>query len=160
MVLASGTRKTWIYIQYAIKGFLRIPLALFSLRSCVVLLARGAAYRKKKGFEKAKMNNKIFRLIEKVKSVVKDELLAKLLSSFCNLPILDSSGKDWSVKTGIPPVVFISSIQKNLFLDDLDREVEVRFPNLQYARFLALLALKRGVVLLFDEKDIDSILFP
>lgn len=28
----------------------RIPLALFSLRSCVALLARGAAYLKKKGF--------------------------------------------------------------------------------------------------------------
>lgn len=62
-------------------------------------------------------------------------MLNKLLSSFCDLPILDSSGKDRSSKTGIPPVVFISYIFFNLFLDDLDREVEVRFPNLQDARF-------------------------
>lgn len=124
----------------------------------MALLARGAAYRKKKGFEKAKMNNQICRLIEKVKSVVKDELLAKLLSSFCDLPILDSSGKDWSVKTGIPPVVFISSIQKNLFIDDLDREVEVRFPNLQYARFLALLE-KFHKESLHSSEELDSTLF-
>jgi hypothetical protein len=45
--------------------------------------------------------------------------------NFFDLPILDGWGKDWSIKTGIPPVVFIASEFLNIFLDDLDRELEV-----------------------------------
>lgn len=75
-------------------------------------------------------------LIEKVKPIVNyDDGLVKLISSFCNLPLLDNTGKDWSVKTGVPPLLKISEILYNIFLDEIDREIEERLPKLKYARY-------------------------
>lgn len=75
------------------------------------------------------------RLLEKVQSLVQGEGITKLLSSFCDLRILDGSGKVVKYKRGVPPVAFISPILLNIILDDLDHEFTLSFPNLQYIRF-------------------------
>lgn len=64
-------------------------------------------------------------------SVVKDPAILRLISSFLGAPIIEKTGKNWSVQTGIPPVVFISDVLLNFYLDVLDRAVEVRFPAFQ-----------------------------
>ncbi|KAH0988227.1 hypothetical protein GBA52_015404 [Prunus armeniaca] len=48
----------------------RISPALFSLRSCAALLARGAAYRKKKGFGRKKSR---FPFVTKSPSLIQAE---------------------------------------------------------------------------------------
>lgn len=76
------------------------------------------------------------RLIEKVRPIVNnDDSIVKLISSFCNLPIVDNIGRDFSFNTGIPPLIYLGNILFNIFLDDIDQEIEERLPDLQYARF-------------------------
>lgn len=75
-------------------------------------------------------------LIEKVQAIVNyDSELVKLISSFCNLAVLDYTGEEWSDKTGVPPLLFISEILFNIFLDEIDREIEEQLPNIKYARY-------------------------
>lgn len=75
------------------------------------------------------------RLIEKVRPIVhNDDNLVKLISSFCNLPIVYNMGRNFSIKTA--PLTFIAEILFNIILDDIDQVViEERFPKLKYARF-------------------------
>ena len=76
------------------------------------------------------------RLIEKVHTIVhNDEGLVKLISSFCNISIINTTGNDCSVNTGVPPLTFIAEILFNIILDDIDREIEEQLPKLKYARF-------------------------
>lgn len=58
----------------------------------------------------------------------------KLFTSFCNLPSLDSNGNDFSIKSGIPPVVFIGEVLFNIIISDIDKQVTSEFPQLQYIR--------------------------
>lgn len=76
------------------------------------------------------------RLIEKVRTIVHyDDNIVKLISSFCNLPIVDNMGRDFSHNSGVPPLTFIAEILFNIILDDIDQKIEDRLPNLKYARF-------------------------
>lgn len=51
------------------------------------------------------------------------------------MPIIDKTGTDWSPKTGIPPVAFLTSVLLNFYLEDLDRAFEARLPQVPYARY-------------------------
>lgn len=64
------------------------------------------------------------KLIEKVISLVNhDDSFIRLVTSFCNLPILDSNGNDLSIKGGIPPVDFIGEVLFNIIISDIDKQV-------------------------------------
>lgn len=103
-------------------------------------------------------------LIEKVQAIVHyDDGLVKLISSFCNLALLDNTGKDWSDKTGVPPLLFISSILFNIFLDEIDREIEEQLPKLKYARYefeILVPIFHKEKVHRFVERDFQAIQFP
>lgn len=75
------------------------------------------------------------RLIEKVRSIVNNDYLVKLFSSFCNAPIIDIWGRDLSMNTGVPPLPFIEDVLFNIYMDEIDREIEKRLPKLKYARY-------------------------
>lgn len=55
--------------------------------------------------------------------------------SFCNLPILSGTGKDYSQNKGIPPLKDIDNVLFNIILDDIDRDLEAEFPKMKYVRF-------------------------
>lgn len=61
--------------------------------------------------------------------------LVKLISSFCNAPIVDNLNRDFSVDTGVPPLPFISEVLFNIYMDDIYRKMEERLPKLKYARY-------------------------
>lgn len=48
---------------------------------------------------------------------------------------MDINGNDISEMTGIPPVPFISDILFNIFMDDIDQEIENRLAYQRYARY-------------------------
>ena len=67
-----------------------------------------------------------------------DDKIVKLISNFSNLPIYDydeNRERDISLKTGIPPVSFIGEIIFHFIYDDIDRLIEERLPQLQFARY-------------------------
>lgn len=76
------------------------------------------------------------RLLEKIDAIVNnDQIWLQMISSYCNLPIMDINGNDISEMTGIPPVPFISDILFNIFMDDIDQEIENRLAYQRYARY-------------------------
>jgi hypothetical protein len=50
------------------------------------------------------------RLLSKLESVVKDPFLLRLISAILELPIIDKTKTDWSMKTVIPTVTFPNPI--------------------------------------------------
>ena len=66
------------------------------------------------------------RLLEKMKLIINhDKDIYKLLELFLQIPIHDSSGKDYSIGTGIPHLPYLSDILLNVYLDDIDRYIDV-----------------------------------
>lgn len=65
------------------------------------------------------------RLLEKVSDLVNHDVdFLRLITSFCNLPILDPTiGKHVSIQSGIPPVSFIGEVLFNIIISDMDKEV-------------------------------------
>jgi hypothetical protein len=90
------------------------------------------------------------RLIEKVRSIVNNDLV-KLISSFCNAPIVDNMDRDFSINTGVPPLPFIAEVLFNIYMDDIDREIEKRLPKLKYARYQ-----NEILIPIFDEEKEQS----
>jgi len=75
------------------------------------------------------------RLLSKLEPVVKDPFLLRLISSFLELPIIGTPGKDWSEKRGRPPVHFITPVLFHFYLGELDGAFETSFPHFPYARY-------------------------
>jgi len=78
------------------------------------------------------------RILEKVYPLIHyDDDLYRLLESFCNLPILDEKGRDYSNKKGVPPLSNMNRVLFNIYLDDIDQEIEAQLPkNVIFVRFL------------------------
>lgn len=76
------------------------------------------------------------RLLSKVKEILYDNHLFHIISSFCNIEILNSSGELVSHNSrGIPPLTFISDVLFNIYLDDLDRQIDEKYPCIKYVRY-------------------------
>lgn len=76
------------------------------------------------------------RLLDKIHPIIQGNLdLFILIESFCNIPIYEESGRDHSKSTGIPAYYAIDTILFNIILDDIDRDMERKYPNIRYVRF-------------------------
>lgn len=61
-----------------------------------------------------------------------------------------SGKREKTIKKGPPPVIGLSSVLTNIYLADLDREVEKRFPSVNYFRF-------ESEVFLYERKESPSL---
>lgn len=77
-------------------------------------------------------------ILDKVKPLVGEGSVYKLISSFLILPIIDDNGNNRSEICfgGMPPVGEITRVLFNIVLKDIfDREFTKRFPGITYSRF-------------------------
>lgn len=75
-------------------------------------------------------------LNKKMKTIVKDKAILKLIDSFLDLPIIDSEGKNWATKDKIPNVPAITQTLINILLIEFDRRFKAEMPELLHARYL------------------------
>lgn len=96
-------------------------------------------------------------VLDKIKHLVGDGSVYKLISSFLNLPIIDDDGNHRSDIScgGIPPVGEITKVLFNIMLrDTFDREFPKRFPGIKFYRFIneVFISTNRNDKVIFDEK--------
>ena len=77
-------------------------------------------------------------ILDKVKPLVGDGIVYKLISSLLSLPIIDEDGNHRSdISFGMPPVGEITKVLFNIVIKDLfDRSFSIRFPGLAFSRFM------------------------
>ena len=73
-------------------------------------------------------------ILDKVKPLVGDGIVYKLISSLLSLPIIDEDGNHRSdISFGMPPVGEITKVLFNIVIKDLfDRSFSIRFPGLAF----------------------------
>lgn len=96
-------------------------------------------------------------ILEKVKPLVGDGSVYKLISSFLTLPIYDEYGNLRSDITcgGMPPLGEITMVLVDIVLKDIfDREFPKRFPGIAFSRFISevFISTSENDEVLFDQK--------
>lgn len=91
------------------------------------------------------------RLLEKVKTIVHNEQLVDLIKSFCNLPIVDDTGRVLYLNTCFPPMIFIGDTLLNIILDDIDHEMGKLIPKQNFAR------MQHEILIPIFDKDNDGL---
>lgn len=96
-------------------------------------------------------------ILEKVKPLVGEGSVYKLISSLLNLPIIDDAGKNRSYISlgGMPPVGEITRVLFNIVLMDIfDREFPKRFPGIAFHRYIneVIISTRGNDEVIFDEK--------
>lgn len=96
-------------------------------------------------------------ILDKVKSLVGEGTVYKLISSFLYLPFIDDDGNHRSDSCfgGIPPVGEITRVLFNIVLMDIfDREFPKRFPGIAFSRFIneVYISTRRNDEVIFDDK--------
>lgn len=96
-------------------------------------------------------------ILDRVKPLVGDDFVYKLISSFLILPLVDTDGNTRRDihPSGIPPAGEITRVLFNIVLTDIfDREFTKRFPGITFYRFIheVFISTKVNYEVHFDEK--------
>ena len=96
-------------------------------------------------------------ILDKVKFLVGDGSVYKLISSLLSLPIIDDDGNDRSDISfgGMPPVGEITRVLFNIVLMDIfDREFPKRFPGIAFSRLMneVFISTRGNDEVIFDDK--------
>lgn len=133
-VLQSSYLRSQCYTQYCIEPFNNKPWKIEYFNPILKM-------DKLKGIILCDCSNSITELnreimLEKVrKEVVKDDLFFDLIKEYCDLPLIGHDGLIYlTLERGIPPVKEIDSVLYNIYLDDIDAEIEKA--QLVFVRFL------------------------
>jgi hypothetical protein len=101
-------------------------------------------------------------IFDKVKHLVGDGSVYKLILSLLNLPIIDDDGNDRSDISFfgvIPPVGEITRVLFNIALMEIfDREFPKRFPGIAFYRFINEVFISTRGEVIFDEKAAYALL--